>query len=171
AAAQPDPGRPIIRRLNRSEYGNAVRDLLGLDVDVAALLPPDDSSYGFDNIADVLGVSPVLLERYLAAADKISSLAVGDPEITPGSETFIIRHDASLDRHIEGLPVGTVGGGLLRTTLPLDGEYAIQAKLFRTNLGAVRGMESALQLEITVDGERVHLVPFGGGADFLAAIK
>ncbi len=171
AAANPNPGRPLVHRLNRVEYSNAIRDLLALDVDAASLLPPDDSGYGFDNIADVLGVSPVLLERYLAAADRISALAVGDPEITPGSETFIIRQDASQDRHIEGLPVGTVGGGLLRTTLPLDGEYVIQAKLFRTNLGAVRGMESALQLEITVDGERVHLVPFGGGADFLAAIK
>jgi Protein of unknown function (DUF1592)/Protein of unknown function (DUF1588)/Protein of unknown function (DUF1587)/Protein of unknown function (DUF1585)/Protein of unknown function (DUF1595)/Planctomycete cytochrome C len=171
AGANPNPGRPLVHRLNRVEYGNAVRDLLALEVDATALLPPDDSGYGFDNIGDVLGVSPVLLERYLAAADRISALAVGDPEITPGSETFIIRQDASQDRHIEGLPVGTVGGGLLRTTLPLDGEYVIQAKLFRTNLGAVRGMESALQLEVTVDGERVHLVPFGGGADFLAAIK
>src|SRR5262245_42824599 len=116
AAAQPNPGRPLVHRLNRVEYGNVIRDLLALEVDATALLPPDDSGYGFDNIADVLGVSPVLLERYLAAADKISALAVGDPEITPGSETFIIRQDASQDRHIEGLPVGTVGGGLLRTT-------------------------------------------------------
>ncbi len=122
AAASPNPGRPLVHRLNRAEYGNAIRDLLALEVDATSLLPPDDSGYGFDNIADTLGVTPVLLERYLTAADRISALAVGDPEITPGSETFMIRQDASQDRHIEGLPVGTVGGGLARTTLPLDGE-------------------------------------------------
>ena len=79
AAAHPNPGRPPVHRLNRTEYGNAIHDLLALDVDSASLLPPDDSGYGFDNIADVLGVSPVLLERYLSAAGKISALAVGDP--------------------------------------------------------------------------------------------
>src|SRR6202171_1782375 len=80
AAAKPNPGRALVHRLNRTEYGNAVRDLLGLEVDVTSLLPPDDAAYGFDNIADLLGVSPVLLERYLSAAWKISSLAIGDPK-------------------------------------------------------------------------------------------
>ena len=84
AAAHPNPGRPLVHRLNRAEYANAIRDLLALDVDASALLPPDDAAYGFDNIADALGVSPVLLERYLAAAGKISSLAVGDPDTRPG---------------------------------------------------------------------------------------
>jgi hypothetical protein len=170
AAGNPDPGRPLLRRLNRAEYANAIRDLLDLEVDASSLLPPDDSGYGFDNNADVLTVSPALLERYMAAAGKISALAVGDPETKPGSQTFRIRQDASQDRHIEGLPLGTIGGGLARTTLPLDGEYLIQVKFFRTNLGAMRGLEYPHQLEITVDGERVHLASFGGEEDFKAAL-
>jgi len=99
-----------VHRLNRAEYANAIRDLLALDVDTSTLLPPDDAAYGFDNIADALGVSPVLLERYLAAAGKISSLAVGDPGSGPAGETIRIRQDASQDTHIEGLPVGRLAG-------------------------------------------------------------
>ena len=110
AAAHPTPGAPILHRLNRSEYANAIRDLLALDVDVTSLLPPDDSAYGFDNISDVLGVSPSLQERYLSAAVKIAAMAVGDPDITAGSDTFRIRQDLSQDQHIEGLPLGTIGG-------------------------------------------------------------
>jgi hypothetical protein len=171
AAAKPNPGRPLVHRLNRTEYANAIRDLLALDVDSASLLPPDDSGYGFDNIADVLGVSPVLLERYLSAAGKISALAVGDPGVGPAGETFRVRQDASQDVHIEGLPIGTVGGVLAKITLPLDGEYVLQPMLFRTNLGAMRGLEYPNTLEITVDGERVHLAAFGGDADFKASLE
>jgi len=171
AAAKPNPGRPLAHRLNRAEYANAIRDLLGLEVDSAALLPPDDSAYGFDNVADVLGASPVLLERYLDAAGKLSALAVSDPEAGPASQVFRVRQDASQDVHIEGLPIGTVGGLLARATLPLDGEYVLQTKLFRTNLGAMRGLEYPNQFEISVDGERVHLASFGGDADFKAALE
>jgi mono/diheme cytochrome c family protein len=167
AAIRPNPGRPRLHRLNRAEYANAIRDLLALDVDTATLLPPDDSSYGFDNIADVLGLSPVLLERYLSAARKISALAVGDPAADPRSVVFRARQDLSQNRHIEGLPLGTVGGLIARPTLPADGEYVLQARLFRTNLGAMRGLEYARQVEFTVDGERVHLVPVGGDADLM----
>jgi mono/diheme cytochrome c family protein len=170
AASRPDPGRSTIHRLNRAEYAAAIRDLLALDVDSSALLPPDDSGYGFDNIADVLGVSPVLMERYLTAASKIAALAVGDPDTQPAGETFMVRQDASQDQQIDGLPIGTVGGRLIETTLPLDGEYVIQVKLFRTNLGAMRGLESEHQLEIAVDGERVHVASFGGDDDFKAAL-
>jgi mono/diheme cytochrome c family protein len=170
-AAKPNPGRPLVHRLNRAEYANVIRDLLALDVDTASLLPPDDSGYGFDNIADVLGVSPVLLERYLSAAGKISALAVGDPTTGPAGETFRVRQDASQDVHIEGLPLGTVGGLLAKVTLPLDGEYVLQTKLYRTNLGAMRGLEYPHQLEITVDGARVHLASFGGEADFNASME
>ena len=171
AAAHPNPGRPLVHRLNRAEYSNAIRDLLALDVDASALLPPDDAAYGFDNIADALGVSPVLLERYLAAAGKISSLAVGDPDTGPAGEVFRIRQDASQDIHIEGLPVGTVGGILAKTTLPLDGTYDFSIKLFRTNLGVVRGLEYEHQLEYTVDGARVHVSRVGGEEDFRANLK
>jgi mono/diheme cytochrome c family protein len=171
AATRPNPGRPLVHRLNRAEYANAIRDLLALDVDASTLLPPDDAAYGFDNIADALTISPVLLERYLTAAGKISSLAVGDPTIGPAGETFRIRQDASQDIHIEGLPVGTVGGILARTTLPLDGTYDFSIKLFRTNLGVVRGLEYEHQLEYTVDGARVHLSRVGGEEDFKANLK
>jgi hypothetical protein len=167
-AAAPNPGRPVVHRLNRAEYANAVRDLLALDVDTAVLLPPDDSSQGFDNIADVLGVSPALLEGYLTAAGRISALAVGDPSIGANSETFHVRGDASQTAHVEGLPLGTRGGLLARPTLPLDGEYVIKVKLLQTNLGGTRGMEYPDQLEITVDGRRVHLAPVGGTADYTA---
>jgi hypothetical protein len=158
----PNPGRPLAHRLNRAEYANAVRDLLALDVNVAALLPPDDSSGGFDNNADVLGVSPVLLESYLNAAERTAALALGDPKTPPSGEVYRVRQDASQDRHIDGLPLGTVGGLLIKTTLPLDGEYQFQVRLFRTNLGTMRGLEYPHQLEIAVDGARVHLAPFGG---------
>jgi mono/diheme cytochrome c family protein len=171
AAAKPDPGRPLLRRLNRTEYANAIRDLLALTVDASSLLPPDDSGYGFDNNADILGVSPVLLERYLSAAGSISSLAVGDPDTRPGSQTIRIRQDASQDRHVEGLPLGTVGGALAKVNLPLDGEYAISVRYFRTNLGAMRGLEYPHQLEISIDGERVHVGKFGGNEDFKWALE
>jgi cytochrome c551/c552 len=170
AAEKPNPGHPLAHRLNRAEYANAVRDLLSLDVDSAALLPPDDSGYGFDNIADVLGVSPVLLEAYVSAAGKISALAVGDPHTAPGGQTFRVRQDESQDVHIEGLPLGTVGGFLIKTTLPLDAEYSLQPKFFRTNLGVLRGLEYPNQCEITVDGERVHLASLGGDDDFKASL-
>ena len=171
AAEKPNPGHPLVHRLNRAEYANAIRDLLALDVDAATLLPPDDSGYGFDNIADVLGVSPVLLEAYVSAAGKISALAVGDPNTAPGAQTFRIRQDESQDVHIEGLPLGTIGGQLIKTTLPLDGEYILQPKFFRTNLGVLRGLEYPNQCEITVDGQRVHLATFGGDADFKASLE
>jgi hypothetical protein len=168
SAGSPFPGRSPVRRLNRAEYANAVRDLLSLDVDVTSLLPPDDSAYGFDNIADLLGLSPVLLERYLNAAGTISALAVGDPTAGPGSETYLVRQDLSQDQHLEGQPLGTVGGTLVRHTFPLDGEYVFQVKLFRTNTDAARGLQYPHELEMTVDGERVYLGFVGGDADFRA---
>ena len=171
AAAAPNPGRALIHRLNRAEYTNAIRDLLALDIDAASLLPPDDAAYGFDNIADALGVSPLLLERYLSAAGRVSALAIGNRKIEPASETFRIRQDASQDVHVEGLPLGTVGGLAVRPTFPLDAEYRFQARLYRTNTAVVRGLENQHQLEITVDGERVLLAAFGGESDFMASME
>jgi mono/diheme cytochrome c family protein len=169
ARANPNPGRPLAHRLNRAEYANAVRDLLALDVDVTSMLPPDDSSGGFDNNADVLGVSPVLLESYLSAAERIAALALGDPKTPPIGELFRVRQDESQDRHIDGLPLGTMGGIQLHVTLPLDGEYQFQVRLFRTNLGTTRGLEYPHQLEISVDGQRVHLASFGGDKEIAAS--
>jgi hypothetical protein len=161
AAAKPNPGRPLIRRVNRSEYANAIRDLLTLEVDVSSLLPPDDSAFGFDNISDMLGTSPALLERYLVAADRVSALAVGGA-VTPGSDTYRVRQDRSQDQHIEGLPLGTVGGLAVNHTFPLDAEYRFSLALYRNNLEAIRGLEHPHQIEVTVDGERVFLITVGG---------
>jgi hypothetical protein len=169
ATARPNPGRPLVHRLNRTEYANAIRDLLALDIDVSTLLPPDDSSAGFDNNADVLGVSPLLLESYLTAAERVTALALGDRDIPPAGEIHRVRQDESQDRHIPGLPLGTVGGILIDTTLPLDGEYQVRVTLFRTNLGTMRGLEYEHQLEISVDGERVHLASFGGDKEIIAS--
>jgi len=169
AKASPNPGRPLVHRLNRAEYANAIRDLLAVDLDVSALLPPDDSSAGFDNNADVLGLSPVLLESYLTAAERISALAVGDPKTPPMGELFRVRQDESQDRHVDGLPIGTVGGLLIQTTLPLDGEYQFQVRLFRTNLGTMRGLEYPHQLEISVNDVRVHLASFGGDKEIASS--
>jgi mono/diheme cytochrome c family protein len=169
ARTNPNPGRPLAHRLNRAEYANAVRDLLALDVDVTSMLPPDDSSGGFDNNADVLGVSPVLLESYLTAAERIAALAIGDPKTPPNGELFRVRQDESQNRHIDGLPLGTMGGIQLKVTLPLDGEYQFQVRLFRTNLGTTRGLEYPHQLEISVDGARVHLASFGGDKEIAAS--
>ncbi len=170
-ASEPYAGRPILHRLNRAEYGNAIRDLLALDIDVASLLPADDSAFGFDNVSDALGVSPSLQEHYLDAALKIGALAVGDPNIPPGSETWRIRQDLSQDRHVNGLPLGTVGGTKVQYNFPLDGEYAFQAKLYRTNLNIMRGLESPHQVELALDGKRIHLASLGGEADLASLFE
>ena len=165
AAKPANPGRPVIHRLNRTEYRNAIKDLLAVDIgDVAALLPADDSAYGFDTIADFLGVSQTLLERYLSAAGRISALAVGDKDVVPGSETYTARQDLSQDKHLDGMPFGTVGGIMANHTFPVDGDYVLQATLFRTNVDQTRGLELPHQIEMTVDGERVFLETIGGDA-------
>jgi hypothetical protein len=170
-SAEPYAGRPILHRLNRSEYANAIRDLLALDIDAASLLPPDDSAFGFDNISDALGVSPSLQEHYLDAALKIGALAVGDPKIAPGSETWRIRQDLSQDQHVNGLPLGTVGGTMVRYNFPLDGEYSFQANLYRTNLNIMRGLESPHQVELSLDGRRIHLASMGGAEDLASLFQ
>ena len=162
------PGRPVLRRLNRAEYANAIRDLLGLDVDVTALLPPDVSAFGFDNVADAQGSSPALLQAYLAAARKISAIAVGDPRINTGSDTYSVRQDLSQDVHLEGLPLGTVGGMRARHTFPVDGEYEFQVRLYRTNLSAIRGLEDPHDLELTLDEEPILRASVGGEKDLIA---
>src|SRR5688572_14762067 len=105
-----NPGRSPVHRLNRAEYRNAIKELLAIDVDVDQWLPADDTSYGFDNISDILKISPLLVSRYLTAAEKISAVAVGDPEIAAETRTWLIPFDASQDRHVPGMPLGTIGG-------------------------------------------------------------
>jgi len=166
--AHPNPGRARLRRLNRAEYGNAVRDLLALEVDPSALVPPDNAAFGFDNVADVR-LSPTLQERYLASADRVSALAVGDPALEPEARTYTIRQDVSQDQHIDGLPLGTLGGALIRHTFPLDGDYELQVKLYRSNLGMMRGMQMAHPFELAIDGRAVREATVGGPADLAAA--
>jgi hypothetical protein len=158
AAANPNPGRVPLHRMNRGEYANAIRDLLGVDVDAATLLPADDSSNGFDNIADVLGVSPALLERYVSAAAKISRLAVGDSETAPLDVTYTVKGDLTQTGTLEGLPPGTRGGAAIRHTFPLDGEYLVKLSLTKLSFGQVFGEGAEGQeLEVTLNGQRVKL--------------
>jgi hypothetical protein len=169
AISHPNPGRVPLHRLNRAEYAKAIRDLLALTVDVDSLLPPDDSNDSFDNIANTLSFSPALLERYLQAAFKISSLAVGDPNIGPTVETFGVHGDLSQDVHAEGLPLGTRGGLAIRYNFPLDGDYVFKTTLIKSNRGLLRGVETPSQLEVTLDGARIHLARVGGKEDEAAS--
>jgi mono/diheme cytochrome c family protein len=170
ALTNADPGHKPVHRLNRTEYGHAVRDLLDLEIDVAALLPADDESHGFDNIAGVLRVSPSLLEQYLSAARKISSLAVGtDTEVV--RQAYRVPPDDSQEDHVEGLPLGTRGGLLVRHHFPQDAEYEFSVFLLRNIVGYMTGLEFAHQLEITIDGERVFGAQVGGAADNAASDK
>ena len=157
AAAHPDPGRSdTFRRLNRTEYHNAIRDLLALEVDVADLLPGDSSSYGFDNIT-VGGLSPTLLERYVSAAEKISRLAVGRAGRAPGGTTVRIRPDLTQEKHLAGLPVGTRGGAILDHTFPVDGQYEVAVRLARDRNEHVEGLSGPSDVELLLDRERVAL--------------
>src|SRR5215467_391118 len=169
--AHPHAGRPLLHRMNRSEYANAVRDLLALDVDPSTLLPPDDSAYGFDNIADVLGVSPSLQERYLSAAETVSALAVGDTHQPAVTDTYTVRQDLSQNQHVEGLPLGTMGGTLIRRWFPLDADYEVKLRFFRTNFGNLRGLEHPHPVELAVDGKRVRFAIIGGEEDLKAAFE
>ncbi len=165
ATKEPNPGRTeTFRRLNRTEYQNAIRDLLALDIDAAALLPKDDASHGFDNVT-VGDLSPTLLNRYISAAEKISRLAVGASSRKPGGDTFRLPPDLTQEEHVEGLPVGTRGGLLRSYTFPRDGEYEIQIRLTRDRNEEVEGLREPHELEVLLDGARVKfftVAPPGG---------
>jgi hypothetical protein len=159
AAARPNPGRRTFQRLNRAEYASSVRELLGLDIDPSAFLPPDTISHNFDNIADVQTLSPTLLEGYLRAARRVSRDAVGDPEAGPGSVTYKVPRTASQLRHVDGAPFGTRGGLSVLHTFPADGEYAFRMMLHSIPTGQLYGSTSrGEQLEVSIDGVRVALL-------------
>ena len=165
AARNPDPGRPgSVHRLNRSEYKNAIRDLLGLDIEVDSLLPADDTDRnGFDNVATMLSVSPALLERYLAAARKLSRLALGLPPVGPATQTVKVPSSLDQDRPVgEELPFGSRGGFAFRHLFPVEGEYAIRIRLRRQLYDYVVGLGSAHQMEVRIDGEQVMAATVGG---------
>lgn len=154
AATHPAPGRTeTIRRLNRTEYQNAIRDLLALDIEAAALLPADSASHGFDNVT-VGTLSPTLLERYISAAQKISRLAVGGRTHTPGGDTIRIRPDITQEERVEGLPFGTRGGAVIPYTFPQDGEYDIQIRLTRDRNDEVEGLREPHELVVLLDREQ-----------------
>src|SRR4030095_14053092 len=147
---------PGLHRLNRTEYANAIRDVIGLEVDASKFLPSDDSTRGFDNIAGPLTMSPALMEAYLSAAGKISRLAIGDVS-APTQAVFEAPPDTAQNFHIEGLPFGTRGGMLIPYEFPADGEYTFKVKGVTGYFQAVLGQIKGEQLEVTVDGERVRV--------------
>ncbi len=157
AQVKPNPGHPTLHRLNRAEYANAIRDLLALEIDVAELLPADDIGYGFDNIGDVLNVSPLLLERYLAAAGKISRLAVGDTTVPASYQTYVIPHGLmQRDRMSEAMPFGSRGGTSVRHRFPVDGEYEISVGLQTGRYDEFLGLGRERKLDLRLDGRRLE---------------
>ena len=168
AAKGPRPGHYVVHRLNRAEYKNAIRDLLALEVDVTLLLPSDDADFGFDNIAASLKTTPMLLERYVTAAQRISTLAVGNPKATPGTAEYSISREFSQNGYIEGLPLGTRGGTVVNHIFPADGEYKLAARLFRgveEGYVGVEGNDTPHTFVITIDGEEVFSTTIGGPED------
>ena len=162
------PGRYVVHRLNRAEYANAIRDLLAVDIDVTGLLPTDGAEFGFDNIATALKTSPLLLEGYVNAAERVSAMAVGDPQVKPGTTEHSISREFSQNGYIEGLPLGTVGGTVVRYVFPADAEYKLSGRLVRgvqEGYAGVEGNDTPYVFVITVDGAEVYSAPVGGPKD------
>jgi len=151
AAAKPNPGRTeTLRRLNRTEYQNAIRDLLALDIDATALLPHDESGHGFDNV-NVGDLSPTLLDRYISAAQRISRLAVGGAEMAPQTDLIRVKPDVTQERHVPGLPLGTRGGLVVPHTFAQDGEYEIRIWLTRNRNEEVEGLREPHDVYLLLD--------------------
>ena len=168
AAAAPKPGRSPLHRLSRTEYGNAVRDLLGLTVDVESLLPADSSSHGFDNVSDVLKTSPLLLERYLTVGLRVAATALGDPALEPRATHYAPPADLSQNRWIEGLPLGTRGGLIVEHYFPSDADYEFRPELWEAAASTVRGLEgfkTPFTYEMLLDGVPMHRAELGGVED------
>ena len=164
SATHPNPGRPALHRLNRTEYANSIRDLLALEIDATKLLPPDDMTHGFDNIADVLTVSATLMDSYVRSGAAISRLAVGDRAMSPSLEIYRVPQMFSQMRHVEGTPMGTRGGTAARHFFPADGEYAFKLSFYHDNGGLLMGkLQRGEQIELAVDGERVALLDINPG--------
>ena len=162
ALAAPDPGRAAVHRLNRVEYANAVRDLFGLEIDAQALLPPDDEHHGFDNIAEVLSVSPTLIDRYLAAARRISQLVVGDAALRPVAHTYPVHGGVNQDGAVSlDLPLGSRGGLAVEHHFPVAGEYVIRVSLRKQEYGYVRGMGQPHLMDVRLDGARIGTFTVG----------
>lgn len=163
-----NPGQYVLHRLNRAEYANAVRDLLAVDIDVSDLLPTDGAEFGFDNIAAALKTSPMLLEAYVTAAQRVSAMAVGDPQVSPGTSEYSINREFSQNGYIDGLPLGTVGGTVVHHVFPADGVYNLSGRLIRgvaEGYSGIEGNDIPYTFVITVDGTEVYSTSIGGPAD------
>ncbi len=159
AALKPNPGFRPFQRLNRPEYARSVRDLLGIEVDVSAFLPPDTMSHGFDNVADAQMFSPTLMEGYLRAASKVSALAIGDKNASPTESTYKLDRTASQASHAEGAPFGTRGGLSVVHNFPADGDYSFRMMLHSIPTGQLFGSTvKGEQIEVSIDGARVSLL-------------
>jgi len=167
AKAAPNPGRVALHRLNRKEYGNAVRDLFGVNLDVTALLPQDDVSDGFDNVASVLQVSPSFMEQYVSAARAVAIQAIGDRTAKPAATTYTVKDRSSQFGHVAGLPLGTRGGLQVEHDFPVDGEYELNIANLAVALW-VYNMEFDNTLVATLDGKRFFETKIGGEADIKA---
>ncbi len=165
AAAKPYAGRTSVHRLNRAEYANAVRDLLGVEADVSQLLPSDGGDFGFDNIAEVLTTSPLLLERYLTVALRIADMSVGNPDAAITASAYRIPFELTQDKHLDGMPLGTRGGTRVRHNFPADGEYVFSGRLVRgveEGLFGVEGHDRPHEFLVIVDGNTVFSAEVGG---------
>ncbi len=163
ATADPRPGRPSLRRMNRTEYMNAVRDLLAVEINDDTILPSDDTMFGFDNIGDVLTLSPLLAEQYISAARKVRRMALGEPEMQPVFDIYSVSSYLMQEERMgEDMPFGSRGGVAIRHHFPLDGEYVVQVRLQRNSREYIRGLTEPHQLDLRLDGERVRRITIGG---------
>ena len=167
AAANPYAGSTTVHRLNRAEYANAVRDVLGVEADLSSLLPSDGGDFGFDNIAEVLTTSPLLLERYLTVALRVADMAVGNPEAALTATEYRVPFELTQDKHLDGMPLGTRGGTRATHTFPADGEYVFSGRLVRgveEGLFGVEGHDRPHEFLVLVDGNTVFSAEVGGAA-------
>ena len=160
-----DPGRPAIHRLNRTEYQNSIRDLLGLQIDATKLLPGDDASFGFDNVGDVLTVSPTLMDRYMVAASRVVRNALGDVTLQPNTEVYSVpTRMIQDDRAGELTPFGSRGGLAVEHYFPVDGEYEIRIRLARDRVHDIIGLMDQHEVDVRLDGAKLKSYEVGGGA-------
>ena len=168
AAAKPYAGATTVHRLNRAEYANAIRDLVGVEADLSELLPSDGGDFGFDNIADVLTTSPLLLERYLTVALRVADMAIGNPDAALTATSYRIPFELTQNKHLEGMPLGTRGGTKVNHTFPADGDYVFSGRLVRgveEGLFGVEGHDRPHEFLVLVDGKIVHSSEIGGKED------
>ncbi|MBN1238643.1 MAG: DUF1592 domain-containing protein, partial [Gammaproteobacteria bacterium] len=174
AREQPYAGVTDVHRLNRAEYTNAIRDLLGVEADIEKMLPSDGGDFGFDNIADALTTSPMLLERYLTVALRVADMAIGNPEAVMSATTYPIPMEVTQDYHLEGMPLGTRGGIAVTHTFPADAEYVLSGRLIRgveEGLFGIEGHDIPHEFLILVDGEQVYSAEIGGKEDHELSVE